>query len=497
VLDAGRADPNFFNIPARHAFFRLGAFSVEQAPSRDNCPHVGFRRGKNGIALDLHNYLSANPGPGTAFLSGALHYAGQTLGLGDDDLVYELVDASLGDHYPDPPRMEPRIGQSVRAYLASTLFRGARFAENLDLFATEGATAAMIYIFRSLRANRLLLPGDRIALVTPIFSPYLDLPSLSDCHLVKVPLEMDPREDSYIPDGEIAKLGDPRVRALFMVNPTNPTSVGIAKESLRKIARLVREERNDLIVITDSVYAALINRHHDIMSEIPENTLCVFSFSKYFGVTGWRLGVIAVHRDNVIDRLLARLPDKDRADLAERYRIVSRDPQEIKFIDRLAMDSRDIALAHTGGLSGPQQAMMCLLSLFGLTDQNRAYKSSVRRILRTRRISFYKGLGINPPVLPGSANYYALVDVAALAERFHGRAFHNYLKANFTIRDFLLKLAGDYLTLCLPGEGFAASPWSIRVSLANLDSEAYVEIGENLRKTLDDILRGSPTQPSV
>ena len=43
------------------------------------------------------------------------------------------------------------------------------------IYAVEGGTAAMCYIFKSLKANRLLLPGDTIALGTPIFTPYIEM----------------------------------------------------------------------------------------------------------------------------------------------------------------------------------------------------------------------------------------------------------------------------------------------------------------------------------
>ena len=47
-----------------------------------------------------------------------------------------------------------------------------------DLYAVEGGTAAMCYIFDSLKANELMIKGDKIALMVPIFTPYLDIPKL-------------------------------------------------------------------------------------------------------------------------------------------------------------------------------------------------------------------------------------------------------------------------------------------------------------------------------
>lgn len=44
------------------------------------------------------------------------------------------------------------------------------------------------------------------------------------------------------------------------------------------------------------------------MYELPLNTLCVYSFSKYFGATGWRLAVIALSENNIYDEMIAALP---------------------------------------------------------------------------------------------------------------------------------------------------------------------------------------------
>jgi aspartate 4-decarboxylase len=52
---------------------------------------------------------------------------------------------------------------------------------------------------------------------------------------------------------------------------------------------------------------------------VPDNTIGVYSYSKYFGGTGWRLGVIALCEDNVLDRLLKELPQADKDELNERY----------------------------------------------------------------------------------------------------------------------------------------------------------------------------------
>ena len=66
-------------------------------------------------------------------------------------------------------------------------------AHALDLFASEGGTAAITYVFNTMRENRLLVPGDKIAIGMPIFTPYLEIPVLNDFQLVEVNVKPTPR----------------------------------------------------------------------------------------------------------------------------------------------------------------------------------------------------------------------------------------------------------------------------------------------------------------
>ena len=135
--------------------------------------------------------------------------------------------------------------------------------------------------------------------------------------------------------------------SFFLVNPSNPTSVAMHQSSLDKIAHLVKTKRKDLIILTDDVYGTFVNGFRSVAAAAPLNTILVYSYSKYFGATGWRLGVIAIHEDNVFDKAIAKLPDKDRKGLHKRYSTVVLDPDKMKLIDRMVADSRSVALHHT------------------------------------------------------------------------------------------------------------------------------------------------------
>ena len=334
----------------------------------------------------------------------------------------------------------------------------------------------MIYIFNSLKENMILNPGDKVAIVTPIFSPYLELPVLKDYGLETVYIRGSEEMGWQVPDSEVAKLKDPRVKALYMVNPTNPTSVSLNADTVKRMAKTIKAHNPDMVIISDTVYASFVDEFNTFGKELPENILGVYSYSKYFGVTGWRLGVVMVHENCVINRLIKKLPKAKQAQLDLRYRLISTKPGDISFHQRLEMDSRQVALAHTGGISGPQQVAMSLFSLYELIDKDYVYKKSIMDILKKRWTALYGALGIPEPQGKNLTRYYALIDLKKLATKMYGPEFSKQLSKGHSL-EFLFKLAENHHTVCLPGEGFAGPNWSLRVALANIDEKDCRDVG--------------------
>ncbi|MCL6593117.1 MAG: aspartate 4-decarboxylase, partial [Alicyclobacillus sp.] len=374
------------------------------------------------------------------------------------------------------------------------LCQGDETCGPFDLFATEGGTAAMCYLFDSLQANRLLQQGDRIALGVPIFPPYIEIPQLQRYAFDVVEIRARSTNDQgrhtwQYPPEEINKLSDPSIKAFFLVNPSNPPSVAMAPETIRHVAHVVQQHNPDLMIITDDVYATFVNGFRSLLAELPHNTACVYSFSKYFGVTGWRLGVIAVHRhDNVFDRLLRAQPSHAQAELAARYASLTANATELRFMDRLVADSRQVALNHTAGLSTPQQIQMALMAVFALLDQDNTYKRQTQAICQRRMRLLYQGLGLPAPNLPWDADYYTEFDLEEWSIQHYGEAFTRYLTTHHHPLEVLQRLAAQSAIVLLPGGGFHGPRWSVRVSLANLDDDAYQTIGQALQQVLESFV---------
>ena len=482
-LNAGRGNPNWIATTPREGFFLLGQFAVTESKRVMEHPAgVGGMPQPQGIAGRFEAWLTKHADmPGASFLSAMVPFAIKTFGFEPDAFVHELVDSIIGDNYPVPDRMLVHNERIVHEYLMWAMCGKPRPAGKFDLYAVEGGTAAMCYIFKSMKANRLLHPGDTIALGTPIFTPYLELPHLEDYGLHFITIQAPQENRFQFTDAELKKLEDRKVKAFFLVNPGNPTGVAISKEVIGKIANLVKTKRPDLMILTDDVYGTFVHDFRSLLGELPHNTIGVYSYSKYVGCTGWRLGVIAVHEDNIFDKMIAKLPDADLKALDKRYGTLVLEPRKIKFIDRIVADSRDVALNHTAGLALPQQVMMSLFSLAEMMDGAKLYQKACLEIVHRRAKAMIEGLGIE--VTPNSLYnaYYGLIDFEFFARKNIGEEAVEYLKKNVHPLDLAFRLAEDHGIVLLNGGGFDAPDWSLRVSLANLPDEAYEEIGRGVR----------------
>ncbi|MGA3014930.1 MAG: aspartate 4-decarboxylase [Bacteroidales bacterium] len=493
MLNAGRGNPNWISTKPREAFFTLGLFALEESkrtmhPSKDM---AGMPK-KNAIAKRFGQFLHKNKAlPGVGLLKKSLKYGTGKNDFNADEFVHELTDSIIGDNYPTPARMLPHFEAIVQNYLDQEMCNGKPPKGKYDLFAVEGSTAGMCYIFDSLMQNFLVKRGDKIALLVPIFTPYIEIPTLDRNNFEVININAsgftkDGLHTWQYPDAEIDKLKDPSIKIVFVVNPSNPPSYAIHPDTIKRLIGIVKNDNPGMMVISDDVYGTFVPGFRSLMAELPQNTLCAYSFSKYFGCTGWRLGVVVLHQDNIFDKKIAGLTEAQKKVLHKRYGILSLHPEKIKFIDRMVADSRAVALNHTAGLSLPQQAQMALFSLFALLDEKGKYKKMTQDLIQKRLKLLWTSVGFTLPADPLRAGYYAEIDMMLWSKKFYGKGFAGYMKKHFDPVDILFRLAEKTSIVLLNGGGFSGPEWSIRVSLANLDTPVYSKIGKTIAEMLHE-----------
>ncbi|HEV7306441.1 bifunctional aspartate transaminase/aspartate 4-decarboxylase [Ensifer sp.] len=494
-LNAGRGNPNWTATRAREAFFLLGQFALTEAkrayydpkagvagmPPQDGA-HARFEKWTKKLLQSTADWDEEDEGvPPAKTLSDAVNYAIATFRFDADAFVHELTDSIIGDNYPVPDRALHHNEIITHEYLMWAMCAGHRPKATFDLYPVEGGTAAMCYIFKALKNARLLNAGDTIALGTPIFTPYLEMPELEDYDLKTINVSAEQEDRFQFTDEDIKALENPKVKALFLVNPGNPSAVAMDPDSIKRLVDLVTKKRPDLIVLTDDVYGTFVPGFQSLLGHLPRNTIGVYSYSKYFGCTGWRLGVIAVAQDNIFDEKIKAHGEPIQKLLEKRYKAMTPKPREVKFIDRIVADSRDVALNHTAGLSLPQQVMMSLFSLVELMDTDKVYQKACMAICTKRFWNLIEGMGVesNPGIY--FDHYYGIIDFEFWLRKYVGEDVVAWVKENIHPLDIPFRLAEDHGIVLLNGSGFDAPSWSARVSFANLNDDAYSQIGRAVR----------------
>jgi aspartate/methionine/tyrosine aminotransferase len=144
-------------------------------------------------------------------------------------------------------------------------------------------------------------PGDRIALVAPFYPPYVNI--LTALGMVPVILQAGP-ETRFQPSVEMLDRLDPPPDGLIVASPCNPVGTMLHRGELAAIASWC--DRNGVRLISDEIYHGL-NYDYPIASaaEFSPSAVVVNSFSKYFSMTGWRVGWLVLSPDLVrpVERL--------------------------------------------------------------------------------------------------------------------------------------------------------------------------------------------------
>lgn len=492
LLNAGRGNPNWVATESRKAFFAIGQFAMEEC-ERDFKLTEGIAGvpQKEGISVRFETWMRENAKmPGVDFLRRAYEYSLTELSADADSLIEEWAGGIVGHNYPTPPRIMHYTEIITRKYLDWAICNNQPPKDNVfDLFAVEGSTAGMCYCFDVLKHNFLLNKGDKIGLMVPVFTPYIEIPELSEFQYDV----FNVKADVMTPDGlhtwqydpaDLEKLKDPSYKMLFVTNPSNPPSVAIDRKTVETLIDVVKANPN-LMILTDDVYGTFVDGYRSLIADLPYNAMSCYSFSKYFGATGWRLSVTAVSQNNIFDKLIAELPDDNKAALNKRYESLTTDVPGLKFIDRMVAESRLIALNHTAGLSNPQQVQMSFMALGSLMDTEGAYHKRMIKLIHDRYDALWANFGFKMPDDPLRAGYYTEIDMMVWAKKLYGQEFADYINDTYNPLAIVFRLASETGSVVLNGDGFDGPKWSIRVSLANLNEADYVKIGKYMRQILE------------
>jgi aminotransferase len=204
-------------------------------------------------------------------------------------------DGRIGKYSLQPGMVE------LKEEIANHLFRtkGVSVDPDTELFVSCGAMEALAAAMAT-----IIDRGDEVLLPSPDYASHIEQVLFAEGVPVFVPLV---EEEGWKLDLETLKGAvTPRTKAILICNPMNPTGSVFSEEEVRAIASLAMER--DLFVIADEAYDFLVYdqlRHFSFASipELKDRLIAVFSFSKMFCMTGWRVGYMYAP-SRLIDQVL-------------------------------------------------------------------------------------------------------------------------------------------------------------------------------------------------
>lgn len=168
-------------------------------------------------------------------------------------------------------------------------------AENIMI--TTGGSEAIQFMFLS-----CLDAGDEVIIPEPFYANYNGFAHIGDIRIKPITSSID--TGFALPDTDAfeAVIG-PRTRAIFITNPNNPTGCFYPKESLEKLAAIVK--KHDLFLFVDEVYREFCYDGQDFYStlrldSIRDNVVVIDSLSKRYSACGARIGALITYNEQVL-----------------------------------------------------------------------------------------------------------------------------------------------------------------------------------------------------
>lgn len=219
-------------------------------------------------------------------------------GLNPPQEVYDAIDYinhNLDPHlvygYPSNAGYE-----TTRQAVADDL--NERFGDNFDMesiIMTAGAGYAINIIMKC-----LFDPGDQLVVFAPYFVEYANWARNFGADTLTVPAN---DVGGFEPDAKsLRNILTPKVKAVIINNPNNPTGAIYSRESLEAVAEVLREAEKEyghpIYIISDEPYRELVyvDKKVEFLPDIYENTLIAYSWSKSLSMPGVRIGYVAVPR---------------------------------------------------------------------------------------------------------------------------------------------------------------------------------------------------------
>jgi aspartate/methionine/tyrosine aminotransferase len=191
---------------------------------------------------------------------------------------------------------------------------------------TTGSSAAFVLAFLA-----LFEPGDRVAVALPGYPPYRHILTALGCEPVRIETTRATRW-AITPQMLIAAHRKAPLKGVLIASPANPTGTMMSATALRDL--IDAAEGEGIAFISDEIYHGLDYAFPaETAAKLSDSAVIINSFSKYFCMTGWRIGWM------VLPEPLVRTVDRLQGNLAISVPALSQIAAEAAFDGRAEMEA--------------------------------------------------------------------------------------------------------------------------------------------------------------
>jgi len=223
------------------------------------------------------------------------------LEVGEPDFatVQPVIDAGIDALKQHRTHYTPALGlPELRQAIADYYSRNFSVTINPQrIIVTPGASGAL-----QLALLCLLDAGDNVLLADPGYPCNKNIAQILAADGITIPVNT--KNNYQLDAATVAQHWNSRTRAAMVATPSNPTGTVLPREQLSSLCQFIESKQGALIV--DEIYQGLVYDTENYTAlEVSEDCFVINSFSKYFGMTGWRIGWMVVPEAYVeaIDRI--------------------------------------------------------------------------------------------------------------------------------------------------------------------------------------------------
>ncbi|GFE64137.1 pyridoxal phosphate-dependent aminotransferase [Litoreibacter roseus] len=251
---------------------------------------------------------------------------------------------------------------------------------------TAGSSSAFLLAFTA-----LFDAGERVGVTEPGYPSYRQILHALSLDPIGIPTHADAR---HVPD-----ISSENLDGLIVASPANPTGTMLSREDLGQLIDICHAQGTAFI--SDEIYHGVHYEARAVSAlELTDDVYVINSFSKYFSMTGWRLGWMVVPPDHVrrIERLAQNMfiCAPHAAQVAGLGALTARD--ETESLRKVYAENRRLMLeelpkAGFDQIAPPDGAFYIYADVAALTDDSRAFAAE---ILEKAGVAVTPGLDFDP-----------------------------------------------------------------------------------------------------